>query len=182
MLVKKPVTEEYMSQVHVCPLSQVPATVAASGASHLVSVINDDTPVVRPSTIARENHLFLGVNDIIEPTDGLIAPAESHVRELIAFVERWGGERPMVVHCYAGISRSTAAAFVALCTARPDRDEREVALRLREASPWAYPNPLIVAYGDELLGRKGRMIEAVAAIGRGELAFENSPFAVPLQD
>ncbi|MEP0324756.1 tyrosine phosphatase family protein [Bauldia litoralis] len=171
-----------MPQVHVCPLSQVPATVAASGASHLVSVINDDTPVVRPSTIARENHLFIGINDIIEDTDGLITPGEDHVRELIEFVRRWDGERPMVVHCYAGISRSTAAAFVALCTARPERDERELAQRLREASPWAYPNPLIVAHGDELLGRNGRMIEAVNAIGRGELAFENSPFAVPLQD
>ncbi|MCB1498106.1 MAG: protein tyrosine phosphatase [Bauldia sp.] len=171
-----------MPQVHVCPLSQVPATVAASGASHLVSVINDDTPVVRPSTIARENHLFLGINDIVEPTEGLVAATEDHVRELITFVERWDGERAMVVHCYAGISRSTAAAFVALCTARPDRSEREVALRLREASPWAYPNPLIVAFGDELLGRNGRMVEAINAIGRGELAFENSPFSVPLQD
>ncbi|MCB1487417.1 MAG: tyrosine phosphatase family protein [Bauldia sp.] len=171
-----------MPQVHVCPLSQVPATVAASGASHLISVINDDTPVVRPSSIAPENHLFLGINDIVEPTEGLVAATEDHVRELIAFVERWDGERPMVVHCYAGISRSTAAAFVALCTARPERDEKELALRLREASPWAYPNPLIVAIGDELLGREGRMIDAINSIGRGELAFENSPFAVPLQD
>lgn len=171
-----------MPHVHVCPLSQVAATVAASSASHLVSVINDDTPVVRPSTIARENHLFIGINDIVEPTEGLVTPGETHVRELIEFVEKWDHERPMVVHCYAGISRSTAAAFVALCTARPERDERELALRLREASPWAYPNPLIVAHGDELLGRNGRMIEAVNAIGRGELAFENSPFAVPLRD
>jgi predicted protein tyrosine phosphatase len=171
-----------MPQVHVCPLSQVAATVAVSRASHLVSLINDDTPVVRPATIAEENHLFLGINDIVEPTDGLITPGEAHVQQLIAFVEAWDRTWPMVVHCYAGISRSTAAAYVALCTVRPERSELEIAQRMREASPWAYPNPLIVAYGDELLGREGRMIAAVSAIGRGELALESMPFALPLRD
>ncbi len=171
-----------MPEVYVCPLSQVAATVAASRASHLVSLINDDTPVLRPATIAEENHLFLGINDIVEPTDGLITPGEAHVQQLIAFVEAWDRTWPMVVHCYAGISRSTAAAYVALCTVRPERSELEIARRMREASPWAYPNPLIVAYGDELLGREGRMIAAVSAIGRGELALESMPFALPLRD
>ena len=171
-----------MPRVHVCPLSQVAATVAASGASHLVSLINDDSPVVRPSTIAKENHLLLGINDIVEPAEGLVLPDESHVRELIAFVESWDRGRPMVVHCYAGISRSTAAAYVALCTVRPETSEHDIARRMREVSPWAFPNPLIVAYGDEILGRDGRMIEAVNAMGRGELAFESVPFALGLHD
>jgi predicted protein tyrosine phosphatase len=171
-----------MPQVHVCPLSRVAATVAASGASHLVSLINDSTPVLRPSSILEENHLFLGINDIVEPMDGMVLPAEEHVQELIDFVGRWRPARPIVVHCYAGISRSTAAAFITLCALRPERSEAEIARRLRAASPFAFPNPRIVAIGDEILSRNGRMVAAVCAIGRGEIAFESVPFAIPLEE
>ena len=170
-----------MPEVHVCPLSLVPDTVARARASHLVSLINDSTPVARPYGIAPANHLFLGINDIVEPMEGMILPAEGHVRELIEFVGGWDRERPMVVHCFAGISRSTAAAYVTLCAVNPSRDEDEIAQHLRSASRCASPNPLIVALGDRLLGRSGRMVEAIAAIGRGEDAIESVPFAIPIE-
>jgi predicted protein tyrosine phosphatase len=88
----------------------------------------------------------------------------------------------MVIHCYAGISRSTAAAFVALCVARPDRDEREIAARLREAASFATPNARLIELADQLLGRDGRMIAAIAEIGRGELAIQGMPFALAIED
>jgi predicted protein tyrosine phosphatase len=88
----------------------------------------------------------------------------------------------MVVHCRAGISRSTAAAFIALCATRPDREERAIARALRAASVYATPNPRLVALADELLGRDGRMIAAIAAIGAGELAFESVPFTLTVGD
>ena len=169
-----------MPEVHVCPLSLVPETVARAKASHLVTLIDDDTPVARPHTIPVENHLFLRVNDIVEPMEGMVLPAEDHVRELIEFVAGWDRERPMVVHCFAGISRSTAAAYVTLCAVNPSRDESDIAQQLRSASRFASPNPLIVALGDRLLGRGGRMIEAVAAIGRGVEAIESIPFAISI--
>jgi predicted protein tyrosine phosphatase len=87
----------------------------------------------------------------------------------------------MVVHCYAGISRSTAAAFIALCVARPERDEREIARALRAAASFANPNPRLIALADDLLHRHGRMVQAIAEIGRGELAFEGVPFALGLE-
>jgi predicted protein tyrosine phosphatase len=170
-----------MPEVHVCPLSLVPDTVARARASHLVSLINDDTPVTRPHGIAAANHLFLGINDIIAPMEGMVLPAEDHVRELIDFVGTWDRERPIVVHCFAGISRSTAAAYVTLCAVNQSRDEDEIAQSLRSASRFATPNPLIVALGDRLLRRRGRMIEAIAAIGRGEDAIESVPFAIPIE-
>jgi predicted protein tyrosine phosphatase len=169
-----------MPEVHVCPLSLVPDTVRRAGASHLVSLINDNTPVARPDSIVAENHLFLGINDIVEPVDGMVLPAEDHVRELLGFVEGWNRGRPIVVHCFAGISRSTAAAFITLCAVNPSRDEDEIARRLRSASRFATPNPLIVALGDRLLGRDGRMVQAIASIGRGEDAIESIPFAIPI--
>jgi predicted protein tyrosine phosphatase len=111
----------------------------------------------------------------------MVLPAEEHVEQLIGFVTGWTPVRPIVVHCYAGISRSSAAAFITLCALKPERDEADIARRLRAASRFAYPNPRIVAIGDEMLGRKGRMVAAVKAIGRGELIAENVPFSMALE-
>ncbi len=171
-----------MPFVIVCPLSEISAAVSASGATYLVSLVDEETAVVRPDTIPAGNHLFLGINDITEPMDGMVLPEEEHVRALIDFVARWDHTQPMVVHCYAGISRSTAAAFIALCVTRPDRDEREIAGRLRTAASFATPNRRLVALADRLLGRDGRMIAAIAEIGHGELAFEGVPFSLAVED
>lgn len=170
-----------MPAVYVCPLSRISETVSSVGASHLVSLINDSTLVIRPDSILEDNHLFLGINDITEAQEGMVLPAEEHVRQLIDFAEAWDRERPIVIHCYAGISRSTAAAFITLCVVQPDRDEREIALRMREASRFATPNSLLVAIADEMLGRGGRMVEAIVAIGRGEIAVESIPFAIAIE-
>jgi predicted protein tyrosine phosphatase len=171
-----------MPFVLVCPLSEVAATVSASGASHLISLLDDGTPVMRPESIPAENHLFLAINDISEPMDGMVLADEKHVRALIDFVRAWDGRHPMVVHCYAGISRSTAAAFIALCVARPNRDEREIAAGLRTASSVATPNRRLVELADRLLDRDGRMVTAIAEIGRGEFAFEGVPFTIAIED
>jgi len=156
--------------------------VTACGASHLVSVIDDETPVVRPESIPVDNHLHLGINDIVEPMDGMILPDERHVQDLIDFVGGWDRRQPMVVHCYAGISRSTAAAFIAVCVANPRREERRIAARMREAASFATPNSRMVAIADRLLERNGRMVAAISEIGRGELAFEGVPFSLTVED
>jgi predicted protein tyrosine phosphatase len=162
--------------LHVCSLARLPGTVAATRARHVVTLIDAGTPVVRPHPVPAENHLFLGVNDIVAPAEGLVLPDESHVDALIGFVERWGRSGPMVIHCFAGISRSTAAAFIAACSIDPNRAEIEIANALRLASPSATPNARLVALADARLGRRGRMIAAVAAIGRGREALEGEPF------
>ena len=84
------------------------------------------------------------------------------------------------MQCYAGISRSTAAAYIAACALAPERDEAEVARALRDASPSATPNALFVAIADRMLGRGGRMVAAIAEIGRGADAFEGEPFRLAL--
>ena len=43
-----------MTAIYVCPLSQLPETVARSGASHIVTLINDGTPVARPPCVELE--------------------------------------------------------------------------------------------------------------------------------
>ncbi|GAB4070411.1 tyrosine phosphatase family protein [Ancylobacter sonchi] len=162
--------------IHVCPLSRLEETVTRTGASHVLTVINVGTPVLRPAVIRAEDHLFVGFNDIVAPQEGLIHPAAEHVAAILAFARRWPREAPLVVHCFAGISRSTASAFIAACALDPEREEMAIARALRAASPSATPNALLVSLADAALGRQGRMSAAVAAIGRGREAMEGEPF------
>ena len=60
----------------------------------------------------------------------------------------------MLIHCFAGVSRSTAAAFIAACALAPNRDEATIARALRAASPTATPNARLVALADAALGRR----------------------------
>jgi predicted protein tyrosine phosphatase len=166
-------------RVHVCPLSAVPHVVAGSGAGHLLTCLQGAIVVETPAPIEPANHVRLDLDDIAQPMPGYVAPNESHVADLIGFARAWGGRGPVVIHCWAGISRSTAAAFIALCTLNPGVPERTIARLLREASPTAYPNRLLVTLADAALERTGRMIEAVESIGRGLVANEAHPFSLP---
>lgn len=171
-----------MTAIYVCPLSRLSETVAQSGARHVITLINKDTPVPRPAEVEAIDHLFLGMHDICDPADGMVCPAEEHVAELLDFVRRWDQRSPIVVHCFAGISRSTAAAFSAYCAVRPDLDEEAIAGRLRSRSPEATPNGRVIGLADGLLRRDGRMVRAVQAIGRGADAYEGSVFALHLDE
>ncbi len=164
----------------VCPLSRLQDAVEESGARHVVTLVRDEARVFRPDGIEAENHLWLQIDDIAEPIDGYIAPTELHVERLVTFLDRWDRRQPMVVHCFAGISRSTAAAFIAACAISPQRDEAEIALRLRAASRTASPNPLLVSLADDFLGRGGRMRAAIAKIGYGNSAYEAEPFRLAI--
>jgi predicted protein tyrosine phosphatase len=166
--------------IHVCSLARLHDTIATTGARHVVSLLAREDNLARPAAIAPQNHLWLQLHDISEPLDGYVTPESEHVEQLIGFVRRWPRETPMVVHCYAGISRSTAAAFVSVCALNPKSDEHAVATALRRASPTATPNIRIVTLADRLLERGGRMVTAVEAIGPGAMAPEAQPFRLDL--
>jgi predicted protein tyrosine phosphatase len=169
-----------MPTLHVCPLSRLHDTVVATRASHVVSLMGLGAEVERPAAIAAERHLFIGVSDIVEPREGYVLPAAEHIETLLAFSRAWERESPLVLHCWAGISRSTAAAYIAACALAPDRDEAALAKVLREASPSATPNARLIALADDILGRQGRMVDAIRAIGRGAEAMEGTPFMLQL--
>ena len=165
--------------IYVGPLSAVASTVQASGVGYLVTLMNDQTMIETPDSIDPRRHLRLAMNDISEPQPGLVPPDDSHVQELIDFVAGWNRESPMLIHCWAGISRSTAAAYIALCALNPGIDEQHIAQTLRAASPTATPNKRLVLLADGLLTRNGRMTRAVEGIGRGESTLEAPVFQLP---
>jgi predicted protein tyrosine phosphatase len=167
--------------LHVCSLAALPDTVRATGASHILTVMANVAQVQRPQSVLEANHLRVQMDDITEQMDGFVAPNEAHVEKVLTFVRGWDRRAPMVVHCYAGISRSTASAFAAVCALNPHRDEMAIARLIREASPIAAPNRLIVSLADKALGREGRMLRALDAMGPGSMIVEGRPFRIDLE-
>lgn len=167
--------------LHVCSLAALPEIVRATGASHILTVMANVDQVQRPASVLETNHLRVSMDDITEHMDGFTAPADHHIERVLNFVRGWDRSAPMVVHCYAGISRSTASAFAAACLLNPHRDEIEIARQIRARSPIASPNRLIVSLADKALGREGRMLRALDEMGPGTMTVEGRPFQLDLE-
>lgn len=164
----------------VCSLASVHTVAARTGARHLLTVISEGTPVERPVSIPEENHLYLAFNDITAPAQGLTPPSPEHVERLLAFGRAWDRHDPMIVHCWAGVSRSTAAGYILSHALTPGSDAADLARLLRQRAPWATPNARMVGFADTILGEEGRMSRAIAGIGRGAMAYEGKPFELPV--
>ena len=170
-----------MSLIVVSPLSRIAEMAVRHKAREMISLLAANQDFHRPAEIQAARHLKLSLNDNSSAGTGdLIAPQEMHVAEIITFARAWDQASPLVVHCWMGVSRSPAAAMIASLAVAPDDDEDALARRLREASPFATPNMRLVEIGDTLLGRGGRFVKAVKAIGRGADADGNTPFTLPL--
>jgi len=128
--------------------------------------------VETPESIQPDRHLRINIHDIVEPAEGAIAPASDHIADMLAFARTWDRRDPFLVHCWAGISRSTAAAYTLLCDIRGPGHEEAIARELRELAPHAQPNRLIIRHADRLLERDGRMIEAVESMGEARVVWE----------
>jgi predicted protein tyrosine phosphatase len=168
-------------KIIVSSLALAPFLIRNERPSHVVSLLSPPEIHLAEYGHAPERHLRLAMHDLRsdDVAEGETPPNEVHVGNLIRFASGWSSEAPILVHCWAGISRSTAAAFTIACARNPDADEVEIALALREASPTAWPNPRIVGFADAALGRKGRMLAAIEQIG-APADFEGAqPFHIP---
>ena len=157
-----------MSSVYICNLADMPRHVATLSASHLISIITPAHLPPTPSGIHPDNHLQLGCHDIVEPYPDAIHPDESHVGQVIEFARGWDRHAPLVVHCWARVSRSTATALT-VGLIHSGATEAQLAQRLRKSAPHAHPNRLIIEIADRLLERNGALIAAVEAIGFGTI-------------
>ena len=162
--------------IHVCPLSRLEETVAAHRVRRVLSLVAVGTVVPRPREVAASDHLTLHFHDIAEPLGGHVTPNARHIEQALDFAAADAG--PILVHCYAGVSRSTAMGYAIACAREPERGEAELAATLRALSPTATPNRLIVRLADSALGREGRMVQAIEAIGRGGDCYEGAAFAL----
>lgn len=168
----------------VCPLSRVPELARQRKPSHVVSLLDPGTPFPALAGYGEGRHLRLPIHDIESEMTGFDAPCDRHMHAILDFVGAWARSEPILIHCYAGISRSTATAYITACAHNPESDEEEIALALRAASPSASPNRRFVALADEALGRNGRMRRAIDKIGRGQSWLdigEAQPFLLPVK-
>ncbi len=149
----------------VCPLDEAAQACATHGASHVISLLAP--PADTPDFAGPASRLRLRFNDIVLPAEGLIEPNASHIAGLLEFLQTWDGNSPLLIHCWAGVSRSTAVAYVAATLRDGPGSEVALAARLRERAPFATPNSLIVALADRAMGRHDAMTAAIAGIGRG---------------
>lgn len=158
----------------ICPLHEVDEQIRRWRPSHIVSLSSPGSErALIPPGLERLELIF---HDIPEPRPGLKAASQDDVASLIAFARDWPQDRPMLIQCWAGVSRSPAAAYVVACALSPEGVEEAWARQLRLAAPFATPNPRIVALADSALFRGGRMIDAIRAIGRGAETSLGKPF------
>lgn len=166
----------------VCPLSRAPDIARDRKPSHVVSLLDPGSAFPTLDGYDEGRHLRLPIHDIEAEAEGRDAVDPRAMRAILDFVARWERDDPILIHCYAGISRSTATAFITACAHNDRADEEEIALTLRAASSTASPNRRFIALADAELGRGGRMSRAIEAIGRGphwSEVGEAEPFSLP---
>lgn len=168
-----------MPLIAVCSLVLVPQTISRLKPWGMITLLDPATMIDTPDGIGVGRHLKVGVNDINASADGLISPKEDHVASVLAHGKAWDVKSPLLIHCWAGVSRSTASAFMIACQANPEIPPARIASLIRSLSPTATPNRLLTSIADDMLGRGGAMVDAIDAIGRGEDCWEGTPFELP---
>ena len=163
-------------KIIVCPLHDVEALIRLRQPSHIISLLSPSaqSPCFDEHTGER---LELHFNDISTPMPGLVEPSEEHVLEILDFASKATADDTIIVHCWAGVSRSTAAAYIIRCAQTHDGQEVTLANQLRAQAPYATPNPAIVTIADRVLKREGAMSRAIQHIGRGAETAWGSPFS-----
>ena len=152
--------------IHVCPLSKVSEILERHKPSRVVSLLDPGSPFPDLGETYLDKHLRLEFHDIHWPFLTHVAPGPAHVDRLLSFISGWNPEESLLIHCRAGIGRSTGTAFIAACFHNPRVDEREIALAMRRAAAFVRPNEILVRLADDSLSRKGRMLAAIRDTGR----------------
>ena len=168
-----------MSSILITPFSAIDETVRRFRPSHLLTLMVEPF-VPTPASIRPDRHLRVSVHDVIEPADGILCPDLNHVAGLLDFARGWDRASPFLIHCWAGISRSTAAGYIVLCDLHGPGHERRIAQMLRFHAPYAQPNRLMIRHADQLLERKGRMIAAIGELPSPQPAWEGEVVRLPI--
>ena len=161
-------------QVTICGIEELESHCAA-GITHVLSILDPGWP--EPESLSGfdiNRRLRLRFHDVIESQPGWIAPERWDVELLLAFSRDLAGanEAHLLIHCHAGVSRSTAAATLVMAQTCPERPADEVLREVVRLRPRAWPNLRILELGDEILGRGGTIVEAARAHYRRALERE----------
>jgi len=163
-------------QLTICGIDELGGH-CAGDVTHVLSILDPGWPEPEPLSIFDINRrLRLHFHDVIEARPGWIAPERWDVELLLAFANdlKALAETHLLIHCHAGVSRSTAAAALVLAQTCPDLPAKEVLDEVVRIRPRAWPNLRILELGDDLLGRNGEIVEA--ALAHYRRAIEREPW------
>jgi len=164
-------------KITICGISELGQHCEA-GVTHVLSILDPHWP--DPEAFADfppHRREALRFNDVIAPAPEIVAPGEEHVAHLLAFgrdVEVAGDLAHLLIHCHAGISRSTAAAALLLAQEDPSRPAAEIFDEIARLRPRAWPNLALLELGEAALARHGELTAAVAGQYRKVIAADPS--------
>ena len=159
----------------VCSLSDHKHVCESVKADHLISVIDPGYEPKTPTNI--KYNLKLGYDDIIEINENniihrenetltnfesitkSILPNKNHISRIVDFVSKWDQKKPIVIHCWCGVSRSMAVAIFLLCKLNPNNINNNVKY-MRHIAPHANPNKLMLSLFEKNLGIDGKISQA----------------------
>lgn len=168
------VKPEPISLHTVCGLEEL-GHHSTRGVTHVLSILDPAWPEPEAFGAYDAHHrTTLRFHDIIEPVEGQILPERRDVEAILRFGEDLAAERAqrkthLLIHCHAGISRSTAAMTMLLGQAHPDLDAQAVVAKVHDLREKAWPNARLIAFADEALGYDGSLTEAVRRLHAEQL-------------
>ena len=161
-------TSSTAPRITICGISEL-GEYSAAGVTHVLSLLGPNAADPQEfAAFAPHRRLILRFHDVIEPEPDQIVPSREDVERLLAFGREVCKvpEAHLLVHCRAGVSRSTAAAALILMQANPEWPATAALEAIVAIRPRAWPNLLILELGDALLGRNGEIAAAASAIYR----------------
>lgn len=151
-------------EISICGIEEL-TPFETRGVTHLLSVLDPEFP--EPASLALLNpthRLQLRFHDAIDVKPGETLVEIDHVRQVLAFGRDLPGPQGhLLVHCHAGISRSTAFTILLLAQALPEVSSADIVAEIVRVRSRAWPNLRIIELGDDLLGREGTLVAAVRA-------------------
>lgn len=172
-------------QLIIGPRCDLPVAHTKYGADVVISIfesfdfMKNEDPT--PEGIIKTLHHRFYFDDLNAKSRGQSnAPKESDVRNILALLP-FLKDRKVYIHCFAGVSRSTASAYALYCAMLGPGKEKEAIELVESSAPYGgiWPNDLITEYADEILERKGAMIKALKEWKTVELAkYDKDDFRV----
>jgi predicted protein tyrosine phosphatase len=138
--------------------------VAGPKITHVISINNPGSSPPPALASHHGRHLVLKFHDLSKPSRELKSPTQSDVGRILEFGREIGGAHRVLVHCAAGISRSSAAALAIIASKMvPSSKSADEAIQtVLKVKQLIHPNRLMVKFIDAQLGYQGALVKAHA--------------------
>ncbi len=174
-------TPHYPVMIIVCPYDEIEQAVARYQPASAISILDEGEQAPAMTGVSAERHLRLSLSMAVAEMMMPPCPEQegARIRTLLNFAQSIDWLRAVLIHCRLGLSRSPAAAYILQCALAPEKDEQLIADELRACSENIEPSLMMVAKADDLLGRDGRMVDAIEKIGMGSDCIAGRTFTIP---